>query len=185
MAGRPKESVAEGIEAQQLDPLNAQFSIAPARAYIAWKRPDSAIAIELRALKLNPNLGSIYATLMWAYAEAGDTAKARDAGERSLPLVPANGGGTRALIAIMEGDQAAVAHLKSSLGESVRSQGMSVAYGYAFRHNADSALAWLDRAYEDKSDVLGIVQYPAFDWLRPDPRFKAIAARYGIPAPQR
>jgi tetratricopeptide (TPR) repeat protein len=185
MAGRPGESVQEGLEAQKLDPLNAQLSIAPARAYVAWKKPDSAVAVASRGLKLNPNLGSINATLMFAYAEAGDTAKAREYAERSIPLVPGNSGGTRALLAILEGNEAALASAKASVLASDGSQSMTVALGYAYRHSADSALAWLERSYEAKSDVLGLVQYPSFDWLRPDPRFKAIAAKYGIPTPQR
>jgi hypothetical protein len=53
--------------------------------------------------------------------------------------------------------------------------------GYSLNRNADSTLAWLDRAYASKSDALGDVQHPLFDWLRNDPRFVAFRKKYKIP----
>jgi hypothetical protein len=62
---------------------------------------------------------------------------------------------------------------------------MNVAAGYSYDRNADSTLAWLDRAYASRSDPDGVVHYPLFDWLRNDPRFVAFRKKYSIPEVER
>ncbi len=57
-----------------------------------------------------------------------------------------------------------------------------VAGAYSLNKSADSTVAWLDRAYALRSDVIGFVQYPLFDWLRNDPRFIALRNKHNIPA---
>ena len=59
-----------------------------------------------------------------------------------------------------------------------------LAAGVSFARNADSTIAWLDRSFALKSDVLGSVQYPVFDRIRSDPRFLALK-KYNIPTPRR
>ena len=79
-----------GLEAQRLEPLNAQFIVGPARAYVALGIPDSAIILSMRATTTRPALGSSYSTLTWAYAAKGDTARvtwaARNTTTRSTAL---------------------------------------------------------------------------------------------------
>jgi tetratricopeptide (TPR) repeat protein len=180
-SGSPREALAEALNAQRLEPLNAQFSIATGRAYIELGNPDSAIAISERATKLNPALGSPYSIMVDAYAAKGDTAKIRWAvGE----AVKRNSGfrvEMNAFLAIIAHDSATFASLRPQVMKNADNSAIYMAMGYSFNRNADSTLVWLDRAYASKSDVLGDVQYPFFDWLRNDPRFVAFRRKYNIP----
>jgi tetratricopeptide (TPR) repeat protein len=46
----------------------------------------------------------------------------------------------------------------------------------------DQALAWLEKAYDERSDFLVFLgQDPLFDNLRSDPRFADLARRVGLP----
>jgi serine/threonine-protein kinase len=180
-SGDPREALAEGLNAQRLEPLNAQFSIAPGRAYIELGKPDSAIALAERATKLAPALGSPYSIMVEAYAAKGDTAKIRWAvGE----AVKRNSGfrvEMNAFLAIIRHDSATFASLRPKVMKNLDRSSMYVAKGYSFNRNADSTLLWLERTYASKSDVLGDVQFPLFDWLRNDPRFVAFRKKYNIP----
>ena len=180
-SGDPREALAEALNAQRLEPLNAQFSTATGGAYIELGNPDSSIAISERATKLSPALGSPYKTMADAYAVKGDTARVRWAlGE----AVKRNAGfrvEMHSFLAIIAHDSAALASLRPQVMKNVDVSAIYVAMGYSFNRNPDSTLVWLDRTYASKSDVLGRVQYPLFDWLRADPRFVAFRKKYNIP----
>ncbi|MGZ6660991.1 MAG: protein kinase domain-containing protein [Solirubrobacteraceae bacterium] len=181
VSGRPREALAEGLEAQRLEPLNVLFSAAPVWAYLDLGNPDSAIAIAQRATKLAPALGSPYQTMVFAYALKGDTARVRwavgEAVKRNAGYrVPFN-----AFLDILANDSAAFASLRPQPMKNVDQSAIYVAMGYAFNRNADSTLAWLDRAYALKSDEAGMVHLSLFDWLRNDPRFVAFRKKYNIP----
>ncbi len=56
-----------------------------------------------------------------------------------------------------------------------------VAAAYAGQENAAEVLAWLNRAVEVRSSFLpSLTEDPKWDWLRTDPRFKAIVKRVGL-----
>ena len=180
-SGNPREALAEGLYAQRLEPLNAQFSMATGRAYMELGSPDSAIAVSERATKLNPTLGSPYAIMADAYAVKGDTARVRWAVGEAVKRNVAFRVEMNAFLAIIRHDSATFASLRPQVMNNADNSAVYVAMGYSFNRNADSTLVWLDRAYASKSDVLGDVQYPLFDWLRNDPRFVAFRKKYKIP----
>jgi serine/threonine-protein kinase len=60
------------------------------------------------------------------------------------------------------------------------------AYDIATLHaaldNRDAALTWLERGFEERSQVIGFLPWePAFDGLRDEPRYQAVLARLGQP----
>jgi hypothetical protein len=58
----------------------------------------------------------------------------------------------------------------------------SVALVYAGLGDRDQALAWLDRAYDERSDYMVYLSLePMLDSLRSDPRFDALVRRVGVP----
>ena len=182
-AGRPSDAIEEGRAAQRLDPLNAQFAVAQIRAYVEWNQPDSAIAVADRALKVAPSLGSLYSALFWAYVLKADTGNVTRAVDESKKLIRTIG--PAAFLAIYTRDPAALRELRPSMSRYPGVADISVAAGYATRQNMDSTIVWLERAFALKSDMLGVVQYPIFDWLRGDPRYVVLAKRYDIPPVQR
>ena len=185
IAGRPREALAEGFEAQRLEPLNAQFSTGPGRAYIALDKPDSAITIFMKATTQAPALGSPYASMLWAYAEKGDPRRvvwsAENVSTRSTALTI----GTKAFSALFSHDTAGFAALRSEINQNLGAAAIYVAAGYSYARDADSTMAWLNRSYEVKSDVLGLIEYPMFDWIRSDPRYPAFQKKYNIATPRR
>src|SRR5205807_6754729 len=117
-------------------------------------------------------------TEMWIYAAKGDIARMRAAGERGMLLIPGQRLGQDAFLALVLHDSSGFARLRPEIRRQPDIPAISIAAGDATLHNADSAIVWLNRAYELKSDVLGQVEYGMFDWMRSDPRFEAFAAKY-------
>jgi hypothetical protein len=127
-----------------------------------------------------PQLGSIVSTMTWVFASAGDTAAMRAAAERSFATASGNQAGSKAFLALASHDQRTLAKVLSEIDKRPESGAMFMAGGYALLHNADSAIAWIDRAYAVNGDVIGNIQFPVFDWLRNDPRYVAVAKKYDI-----
>jgi len=58
---------------------------------------------------------------------------------------------------------------------------LDIASIYASLGDTDNALAWLDRALQERAPSLGwLAQTPAFDRLHDNPRFAAIVDRVGL-----
>jgi len=58
----------------------------------------------------------------------------------------------------------------------------SVALVHAGLGDRDQALAWLDKAYAERSDYMPYLKLePMLDSLRSDPRFGALVRRVGLP----
>jgi len=59
----------------------------------------------------------------------------------------------------------------------------SVALGHAGLGDRDQALAWLDKAYAERSDYMAYLRLePMLDSLRSDQRFVALVERVGLPS---
>ncbi len=57
-----------------------------------------------------------------------------------------------------------------------------LAVDYAFLHDTNEALAWLQRAYdENDADLVFLKVNPAYDNLHDDRRFKDLLRRIGLP----
>jgi predicted Zn-dependent protease len=58
---------------------------------------------------------------------------------------------------------------------------VDIASIYASLGDNDNAIAWLDRALQQRASTFGfLAQNPAFDGLHDDPRFAAIVDRVGL-----
>ena len=58
----------------------------------------------------------------------------------------------------------------------------SIATIYAALGDADQTFAWLDRALEDRGQLLGWVRWnPVFDFVREDPRYTDFMRRLKLP----
>jgi hypothetical protein len=56
-----------------------------------------------------------------------------------------------------------------------------IAVIYVGLHDKDSAMQWLEKAYDERTMRLEQVTEPAFDSLRSDPRFIDLEKRIGLP----
>jgi TolB-like protein/Flp pilus assembly protein TadD len=124
-------------------------------ALIADGQAEKAVAVLERAAALTDRSPGVVGLLVYAYAAAG---RPRDA--------------------------------QSTLAEMHRRQAVEYAPAAAFVHaylglgNREQALHYLQRAYEERSNMLSFVRvHPLFDPLRGDPRFIELARRVGLAEP--
>jgi Flp pilus assembly protein TadD len=66
---------------------------------------------------------------------------------------------------------------RSSPGQSLAAE---IAAIYASLGDADQAMRWLERGYEERFNP-GVLIRPGFDPLRSDPRFEDLVRRVGLP----
>jgi DNA-binding winged helix-turn-helix (wHTH) protein/TolB-like protein len=178
--GRFDESIAEIKRAQELEPLslitNSHFGLL---LYYA-RQYDQAINQLKRTLEMNPNLDHPRSLLGRAYLKTGMYEQAIAEFQRRTTLTP----GSHADLGYA---YALSGRRKEALREVEKLQGLSkrryipsydLALIYAGLNDKDQAFAWLDKAYEDRSQVFPWLKVdPRLDNLRSDPRFKAVIKR--------
>jgi tetratricopeptide (TPR) repeat protein len=184
--GRFDEARTHELRAQTLDPLSVP--IAGTRGFVLYYSGDSEGAKrELQiALREDPAfaLGHFYLGRVYQQIDAPDSALAQYAATGQLrawvPTVVAEG------------------HLQASLGRTAeanavlaRLDSMSrtkyvTAYGPALIHAAlrrpDSAFAWLDKAYQERTNwMVWLNRDPRWAPIRSDPRFAVLTSRMRLP----
>lgn len=182
---RPDEAIERSRLALELDPLSPFV-----HAHFGWMligagRLEEAIAQLERALELDPDLAMAHWLTGWArvYASGPEAAipHLETAVERSgrTPWFLAHLGfaygladrpGSAEVLEELEA-QTAVRYVRPLAHALVR----------IGRGETSQALDWLDRAYEERDPWLTALKIdPAFDRLRPEPRFIALAERIGL-----
>ena len=178
--GRPDEAARQIDVAQKLGP--DQVIIANNAGKIAYLRRDYPLAVEKHkyALELSPDFRKAHRDLALVYAEMGkldqslrEIELAKGLTDDGLDLV-----GVRAYAYARNGRGEAarglLRRLEAAAGE--KPLAYEIAAVYAALGDSDHALAWLDRAFQDRATgraSLGVD--PRFDPLRADPRFKRFA----------
>ncbi len=188
--GRDEEAYAEAYAARTLDPLS-NVAIAFGAWFPYWRgRFDEAIRKFQAALPLIPGFGPIHYWMGLAFARAGRDTDAITSLTRSVELLghtpqalaalatahalAGRTGEARALLAELEADSA---HRYVAAYYSAQ---VWVALG-----DHDAAFAALERAFEERVHWLAAIRLdPSLAALRSDPRFEALAARVGAPAPE-
>ena len=185
-SGRPEEALAESKQALSLDQLNPAVNVHLGWHYIYTRRYDLALAQLRKALELDPNhsLGNWY--LGWAYEQQGEYTKALQSMHKAQESLKDN----TALVAdighvyALSGDKAAALRVLEQLSELSRRTYVSpfeVALIYAALGRKDDAFQWLEKAYNDRSDMLIYLNAdPRLDSIRSDPRFLDLAHRVGL-----
>jgi TolB-like protein/DNA-binding winged helix-turn-helix (wHTH) protein/Flp pilus assembly protein TadD len=183
ICGHSDESVRLAREVVSRDPLVAKnYAELADKLFFAGQLPEAVQAYQT-AIALNP--GATYGRFLLAVVQlaAGD-AKAglasvdqgNDAEERQI-LRP---------VMLDALGQHAEAEREQRIAE--RKYGPSAAADlaifYAYRGDADHAMAWLEQAFQNHdAGMLTLQENPLFAKLRSDPRFQALLRRRGIPDP--
>jgi len=147
------EAIAQCLKALDLDTHYLMTYTVLGQAYVAASRYDEAIGALQSAVGFSGGLVFTSAALGYAYAKAG---KSREAKKILEDL------------------------LQRSSTEYVPP--FCVALVHAGLSDKDEAMAWLERAYEERSHWLVYLKaWPIFDDLRSDARFTALLGRVGLP----
>ena len=152
-ARRHDEAITQCRKALDLDTNYLMTYTVLGQAYVAASRYDEAIDALQSAVSFSGGLAFTSAALGYAYAKAGKRREARK---------------------ILQNLQ------QRSSAEYVPP--FCVALVHAGLSDEDEAMAWLDRAYEERSHWLVYLKaWPVFDDLRSDARFAALTSRVGLP----
>ena len=185
--GRFDEAMAEAERALRLDPLSLAMNVAVARRHYFARRFDPSIEQCQRLLEMDRSFPGAYMHLGKTYAAKGMYREAIAAYQKFSDLT----GGRPLAKALLgnaygrAGQRREALLMLDELRASSRSgyaPSFHIALVYLGLGENDQALAWLDRAYEERSDTLVVLKVdPMFDPLRSDPRFADLMRRVGLP----
>jgi TolB-like protein/DNA-binding winged helix-turn-helix (wHTH) protein/Tfp pilus assembly protein PilF len=185
--GRTKESLAESKRALELEPLNLVVNGHLGWHYLYARQYDQAIEQFRRTLELDPTFPQSQRYAAWAFLQKGRYEEAIAALRATLsglgrqPEVEAELGYAMAVAGRRAEARAVLEGLRHPSSDRYVSP-----YAFALVHTGlgdrDQALAWLDKAYDERSDYMPYLGLePMLDSLRSDPRFGALVRRVGLP----
>jgi tetratricopeptide (TPR) repeat protein len=170
--------------AQELDPLAHRADVA--RVLLRAGRYDEALQAATHAVDLEPDYARGHATLGWAYIKKGIMAQGLAELEIAVSISP---GDTLWLAQLgqaygMVGNVERARNVLHQLEELSRRRFVSpyhMAFVYTGLGEHDSAMDWLERAYEDRSGpVYSLKSSFLFTTLHPHPRFTALLKRMNL-----
>ncbi|HEV2290598.1 MAG TPA: tetratricopeptide repeat protein, partial [Gemmatimonadales bacterium] len=183
--GHPDSAIADLTRARAMDPLSLILNARLANMLYLARRFDEAIPQARQALTLDPSYGPAHGLLAQSYLALGrcDDAASEAAREGETYGYEAFLGGVIAARCGRKQDAVQwIARLKARIRSGRYVSPEAIAIIYAGLDQRDSAFAWLDRAYTDRTWSLYTIEAdPMLDGLRADPRFAALARRVGLP----
>ncbi len=187
--GRIQESLLQMNRARDLDPLSisTNFSLGW-RLYMA-RQYDQAIEQLRNTLEMDPDFALPRAVLGQAYEHQGVHAQAISELQKAVSISH----GSPAMLGALghafatAGNKPEAKKILVQMNESSKTRYVSpfyVAMVYAGLHEDDNALAWLEKAYNDRSNAVIFLKVdPAFDGMRSNARFQALLTRLAQPTP--
>ena len=185
--GKYREAVAGMEKAQELDPLAPILRSALGFILYISRQYDGAVVELQNSIEAHPNwwIGHNWLGLAAAqqkrFPEAlASCARAIELSD-GIPLTVASLGYIQAL----SGDREAATGTLVRLRESAKRRYVmpyGIAALYAGMGDSEQALAWLEKAFQERSNLLCyLLTDPAFDSLRAHPRFQDLLKRIGFP----
>jgi TolB-like protein len=182
--GKPAEAEKQARQAVELDPLAFPAQNNLARVLFFEGKLDEADAVARKAAELHPAAASAHRFQVLVAAQRGDGATALreaqlepDEGYRRFEL---------ALAQHVRGDREATDAALADLIANGRDQlAYQIAEIYAVRGDKDKAFEWLQISFDTHdTGTLGLLIDPLLRDLRPDPRYKSLLAKLGLPVAQ-
>jgi tetratricopeptide (TPR) repeat protein len=188
--GRLDEAIAEGEQAQRLDPLSPLIGQAIGRYHHFLGDEDRAIEHYQKTLQLDPDFYWSHLFISFSYERKGQYDLWWKHFRESLRL----GNSGPQVIARMQKAYAAGGYPAAkreliAIQEEIASGGMLASASLVIEHakhgNKEKSLYWLQKAYESHTrDLIYLNVEPGYNPIRSDPRFQDIVRRIGLPIPQ-
>jgi tetratricopeptide (TPR) repeat protein len=179
--GNLDEAIAEARRAQELDPLGLIVNAVVGMAYYYARRYDEAIAECTRTIAMEPSFAPAHVWLGLAYLGAGRPADAVRVFEKERRLTGERSATTAwcGVAYARDGQRRRCEQVLTRLIESEHRSyvpALDLALLQLALGRRSDALHWLERAYQERSVMLGWIQVdPLLDELRHEARFTSVA----------
>lgn len=187
--GQYDSALAANREGLHMSPTSNRFRQDLGRILILARRFDSAETVLREGVSRDSTNGRMRMLLgetLMARGRAADAVAELERAHRTLPgatrvtafLVGAysRAGRTREAQSLMDS--------LSTMSQHMFVPAMDLAIAWAGLHNADEAMTWLERAYDDRT-LRPFMRDPVFDFLIAEPRYRGLFARMKLPMPGR
>ena len=185
---RAAEAVSHSERALKLDPFNPLYHSLYGIVLVSFRRYDDALAAAHKAIAIRADTSLAYGVIQRVYLGKG--MRKEQLADQRLRIATdpervaafdrglAEGG--------YEGAQRAIADvLAARYGKSKTPNAAGTAAAIAMRYldagDKERAIAWLQKAYDDRDQNLPYIGMPNWDPLRTDLRFQALLRRIGLP----
>jgi TolB-like protein/DNA-binding winged helix-turn-helix (wHTH) protein/Flp pilus assembly protein TadD len=181
---RYDEAIVEMRKAANVDPLSLVINADLAELLALAHFDDESIRQSLKTIEMDPNFGLAHNHLGQAYLQKHMNDKAVVELREAVRL----SGGSATCIAnlarayMASGKRSDAETLLSDLkkrSSPVQSYAPEIAAIYVALGDADNAMSWLEKGYEERFNP-GVLIRPGFDPLRSDPRFQDLLRRTGF-----
>jgi TolB-like protein/Flp pilus assembly protein TadD len=179
------QGIAELRKAASLDPLSLIIGADLADALCIARLHDESIEQARNVINLAPDFAATHYVLGQALEQKHMHDEAIAAYERAIGLAGHNGAfdSNLAFAYALSGRPAEAAKIAHELQvgyDGIPSTAANIALVYVGLGDNDRAMSWLDNAYNARFNP-SILLRPAWDSLRPDPRFQRLLHRIGLP----
>jgi len=185
LLGRYDEAIAEMRRAEELDPLSLIINADLAELLVLSHSYDESIRQSRKTIEMDANFALAHNQLAQAYLGKNmydeAVAEFRKAVQLSEGSATCIANLARAYAA--SGKKSEALKLLSDLKKRSipnNSNSSEIAMIYASLGDADQAMNWLEKGYEDRFNP-GVLLRPGFDPLRSDSRFQDLLHRIGLP----
>jgi serine/threonine-protein kinase len=184
--GRIEEGIQESKGGAELDPLSAEANWVLGWMLYFARRYDAAVEQLRRTIDLDPNYFLAHVVLGASYAQKGQMSQAIPELEKATSLGECNQSlGELGHAYALSGRRQEAQKIADRLtGEWKRSHigAYDIAIIQVGLGEKDQALAWLEKAYEDRAFfMVDLKVEPELDPLRSDPRFQDLVRRMNFP----
>jgi TolB-like protein/DNA-binding winged helix-turn-helix (wHTH) protein/Flp pilus assembly protein TadD len=185
LLSRYDEAIAEMRKAENLDPLSLIINADLAELLVLAHSYDESIRQSRKTIEMDPNFALAHNQLAQAYLQK----HMFDEAVAELKTAVRLSGGAPAFIAnlarayVASGKQSEAIKLLGDLknrSNLTYSNAAEIAMIYASLGDADQAMNWLEKGYEERFNP-GVLLRPGFDSLRSDSRFQDLVRRIGLP----
>ncbi len=185
--GRHLAAVAEGKRALELDPLSLPIRDSLGMRFYSARQYDNAIEQFRKVLEMDANYALAHLNLSLAYMQKGMYDEGRAEALQAIALsgvqaeALANLGYASGVLGKKNEAEKALRHLNRMASQRYVSP-ILLAEVYVGLRNKTQALAWLERAYQERAlGTFAQLGDPAWDLLRSDLRFQDLLRRMGLP----